>query len=334
MSKFFDRTPSFISISITLLGTLLIAQNIFYLSINSSVEQSTDFNFVAAGDWSCDEQAKTTSNNMIATNPELILALGDLSYTKTGDCWLNIAKPFGDKMKIVLGNHDVAEGAPKSLPIQYEKSYHLDSTFYSFNQQNVHFLIMNSEIPFDKNTPQFSFVNSDLSKASSDSNIKWIIVSFHSPMYTSKSHHTALTDLRDIYHPLFDKYGVDLVLQGHNHNYQRSFPIKFNSQTPSNPIISDSSKNTYNSPDGEIYVIAGTGGRGIYPLENKESFISNQYEGYGFLEIQFNKDLTRLHGIFHSNDGNKIIDEFWIQKDHAKVIPIHTPTPQKMLKNN
>jgi len=288
----------------------------FNTNTNYNVSQiGSDFNFATAGDWSCNDEAKTTTDNILSINPEIVLALGDLSYGATGNCWLDIVQPLGDKMKIVLGNHDVGEGNPSSLSVQYETSYNLGKTFYSFNQGKVHFLILNSEIPFDKDSEQFYFINSDLSKSSSNSNIKWIIVAFHSPMYTSKSKHPSLTDLRDIYHPIFDKYGVDLVLQGHNHNYQRSFPLKFDSQNPASPIISDLNKNTYNDPDGEIYVIAGTAGRYLHPLKNQESFISNQFEGYGFLEIKFNKDFTKLNGVFHSNNNKKIIDEFSIQKN-------------------
>ena len=47
-------------------------------------------------------------------------------------------------------------------------------------------------------------------------------------MYTSPSKHPADYTIRDIYHPLFDKYGVDLVFSGDNHNYQRTFPLKYN----------------------------------------------------------------------------------------------------------
>ena len=43
---------------------------------------------------------------------------------------------------------------------------------------------------------------------------------------------------RNIYHPLFDQFGVDLVLYGHAHNYVRTFPIQHDSSTPDSPIIS------------------------------------------------------------------------------------------------
>ncbi len=55
---------------------------------------------------------------------------------------------------------------------------------------------------------------------SKNSAIKWIVVFSYRPQYSSPSVHPGNGDLRDIYHPLFQKYNVDLILQAHNHNYQ------------------------------------------------------------------------------------------------------------------
>ena len=52
--------------------------------------------------------------------------------------------------------------------------------------------------------------------------------------------------LREVYHPLFDKYGVDLVLQAHDHNYERSYPILFNGQDSEEPIIASKNESNYN----------------------------------------------------------------------------------------
>jgi len=58
----------------------------------------------------------------------------------------------------------------------------------------------------------------------------------------------------------FEQYNVDLVLHGHQHNYQRTYPIKYNSDSPANPIITDKNKSTYTNPEGQIYLTVGTGG--------------------------------------------------------------------------
>jgi len=50
-----------------------------------------------------------------------------------------------------------------------------------------------------------------LEEASKNNDINWIVVTIYRPLYTSPSKHTAEASIRDLYHPLFDKYGVDLV---------------------------------------------------------------------------------------------------------------------------
>ena len=98
------------------------------------------------------------------------------------------------------------------------------------------------DVPLD--TKQYQFVVNDLEKASTNSSsIDWIIVMFHKPFYSSLSSHMQEYIMREKYQPVFDKYGVDLVLQGHNHIYDRTLPLKFNLRNISNPIV-DESNNT------------------------------------------------------------------------------------------
>jgi hypothetical protein len=98
--------------------------------------------------------------------------------------------------------------------------------YYSFDYQNIHFISLGTEEEYldmsnDKAKEQLAFVQSDLEKASSNPNIDWIVVYFHRLMYSSPSENPVYPTLRNTYHPLFNKYGVDLVLQAHNHNYER-----------------------------------------------------------------------------------------------------------------
>jgi hypothetical protein len=62
-------------------------------SANDS-SQIPDFNFVAAGDRGRDSKAQSTVNNIRLKSPEIILALGDLSYQKTADCWFEMMSPL------------------------------------------------------------------------------------------------------------------------------------------------------------------------------------------------------------------------------------------------
>jgi hypothetical protein len=209
--------------------------------------------------------------------------------------------------------------------------------------------MMDSEIPNDNvSSSQYAFVKNDLIAASQNPTIKWIIVCFHTPMYTSPSKHLPDILLRNIYHPLFDQYGVDLVLQAHNHNYQRSYPIEYNSlsqehdennppttipctditntgteinpnviQDNNPPTITSADTNIYNDPTGEIYVIAGTAGRSLHPLCGQAPFMVTQYYGYGFLDVDITNDnsgWTKLTGTFYANSHGSVIDTFSITK--------------------
>src|SRR4029079_1932896 len=123
-----------------------------------------------------------------------------------------------------------------------------------------------------------------------------------------------LSDLREAYHPLFDKYGVDFVLQGHAHDYQRSYPLQFDQKDEKDPIITDKNPEKYNDPNGEIYAIVGTGGEDFHALKSESSFIASQHdERFGHLKLDTSKSGSTkiLNGQFIGNDG-KIMDEFQI----------------------
>ena len=83
------------------------SQNTTLSTTKSSKSIEGGFNFAAAGDWACTSKAKDTVKNIIAQNPELVLALGDLSYDNGAKCWLKIIKPVAEKTKIAIGNHEV-----------------------------------------------------------------------------------------------------------------------------------------------------------------------------------------------------------------------------------
>jgi hypothetical protein len=130
------------------------------------------------------------------------------------------------------------------------------------------------------------------------------------------------SSLRDIYHPIFDQYGVDIVLEGHAHDYQRSFPIKFNPNSKSNPIITNNNINNYNDPEGQTYAIVGTGGVNFHSLSSQKSFIASQQSSrFGHLNIDIQNNGTNLIGKFISNEGG-ILDQFTISKSGAQQPPL------------
>ncbi|HEU5461406.1 MAG TPA: metallophosphoesterase [Nitrososphaeraceae archaeon] len=273
-----------------------------------------DFNFAAAGDWGCTSDTTNTLKNIIAHDPEFVLALGDLSYEDSAKCWLDIISPIANKTMIAIGNHDTE--SPTKLK-EYMDFFGLKGQYYSFNFQNVHFIVMSTELPYEEGSAQYNFVNNDLSKVSLNPDIDWIIVDYHSLAYTSPANigkgNSAEKELRDTYHPLFVKYNVDLVLQAHNHNYQRSYPIIYNNDNSTNPIITDTNKNNYYDPKGMVFGTIGTAGAEIYPLTGQAPYIATQYVGFGFFNVDVINDGTTLTAKFIANNGT-IKDQFTITK--------------------
>ena len=308
--------------------SFLVLVNINNIDVIYAQTNIPNFNIAAVGDWGCNSNTDKTVNSIKNQNPELILGLGDYSYESSADCWLDTLGPIYDhnnpnsnKMQISIGNHENSGSEDLNT---YLNAFSLTRQFgqvYSFNYNNVHFLSMATEISYSSISPQNAFVKQDLDAASKNQNIDWIIVYFHKPMYSSPSSCSSCSgesSLRDIYHPLFDQYGVDLVLEGHTHDYQRSFPIKFNSNSKSNPTITDTNRNNYNDPAGQIFSLVGTGGVNFHSLKSplKSYLVYGQSKEFGFLNIDIQNNGQTLVGRFLSNDRSPSspLDQFTITK--------------------
>ncbi|MDW0323364.1 MAG: metallophosphoesterase, partial [Nitrososphaeraceae archaeon] len=284
---------------------------------NDNGNDDNNFNFATAGDFGCSKNTQNTVSNMERKNPELVLALGDLSYHSTADCWFDIMSPLKGKMMITLGHHDIKDGEAKMN--QYVKSFELDKPYYSYDYKHVHFLVMASLSDYKQGSEQYNFIKQDLEKASQNEDTNWIIVSTYKPLYSSPSEHPAEDSLRDAYNPLFEKYGVDLVLNGHNHNYQRTYPLTYNPNESAKPVTTSELSTGYNrGNDGIVFATVGTGGVNFYSLEGKNPYVANQFAGkFGFLDIDISNGNphTKLTGTFYDNKGSEIADEFTIEKE-------------------
>ena len=294
-------------------------------TLSSSTESSKSigegFNFAAVGDWACTSKTKDTVKNIIAQNPELVLALGDLSYDNGAKCWLKIIKPVAEKTKIAIGNHEVESS--KKLK-DYMKAFNLEKQYYSFNYQNVHFLALSTETSYDEGSKQYKFAEKDLEQYSNDKSIEWIVAFYHRQAYSSGGGLPDDKDFRESYHPLFDKYNVDLALQGHHHVYERFYPITFNDNNDNKPTVSAKDKikgsNVFQNPDGTIFLTVGTGGAESMTVSKGKPFsAAKEDKKFGILNVSVEKDDKNnniLKGTFIDNKKNhKILDEFEIIKE-------------------
>ena len=280
---------------------------------------STNYNFIATGDWYCNEETKKTIDNILAQHPELIITTGDqVKESPSAACWIEISQPIKDKMKIAIGNHD-AEFA--NIYKQIVDYHQLKNPYYSHDFRNIHFISMSTEHPFEQGSKQYEFIKSDLEKTSKNSNIKWIIVHQHKPLYSTDQDKLEAEQLRDTYQQLFQQYDVDLVISSHNQYYERTYPILYNEQYEKNtnkkvepkPIVTNHSINEYSDKDGIIFLTVGTAGDELDPVKEKHRYYVIQDSKFGFLNVNLENNGKTLVGQFHTNTG-QIIDHFRLNK--------------------
>ncbi len=128
----------------------------------------------------------------------------------------------------------------------------LEETAYTFDFQGARIVALNSN---EQHEEQVKWLERVLQERPSTS--RWTILTFHHPIYsTAKGRDNA--ELRKLWQPTFDQYGVDLVLQGHDHTYARMGP-RFAENLPSGLNVRDRHA-------GTVYVVSVSGPK-MYNLE-------------------------------------------------------------------
>ena len=278
-------------------------------------EDSKDINFIAAGDWNCNKETQRTITKITNLEPELVLGLGDYTFKNVSPrCWFDISKPIDKILKIAIGNHDLDYHSSYSQLLEH---YNLSLPYYSFNFHNIHFIAVSSEHPFEPGSKQYKYIKNDLEKSLHDSSILWRIVFLHTPMYTSASFDEKKSeDLKKVFHHLFEKFGVDLVLSGHTQYYQRSLSLSYNSDNPVYPIVKDQNNNNgFTSNDGIVFITAGTAGDELHKIAHYLPYYVIQEGKFGFLNFDLINNGHTLVGKFYDTDDVATLDKFVISKD-------------------
>ena len=289
--------------------------------------QNSEFDFVVAGDYGCDSKTRQTIKDMEEQNTDLAFALGDLSEVKNPNCFFDIVSKLdnNDRFKITLGEQDTDSNKVRSTSrfSDFVRHFDLERPFYSFDYKNVHFLAMSTGkslfIPYANGSEQYNYIDNDLRNAANNSDINWIIVYGYRPFYTSPTIHPGTEILRETYAPLFEKYGVDLVLTSHNHNYQRSYPLVHNVEDSREPIIKDVNASYYSMPGVPIYIVVGTAGNNLYDFRGQAPFMVSQFRETGFLHVNVSKaEQNLLTGTFHNVGTGNYDDRFIIVKSKSE----------------
>ena len=178
--------------------------------------------------------------------------------------------------------------------------------WYSFNYGNAHFIFLQVKsekdtIPID--SKQYKWLENDLRESDEDPDIKWKFITFHAPVYCD-SVHPSNTSLRETLSPLFEKYHVDMVFNGHNHLYERSKKIDNNIVIEDGPIYKS-------NVNGVVYITNCLSA----PLHNisptKYTAFAMKCHEYGIVEID-NSNSTLTFSAY--NENGVIIDSCTIKK--------------------
>ncbi|MFG2726147.1 fibronectin type III domain-containing protein [Streptomyces canus] len=263
------------------------------------------FTFTAFGDQGVSYHALANDSLLLGQNPAFHLHAGDIAYAdpagqgKTSDTvfdsrtWDQFLAQTESVAKSVpwmvsFGNHDMeawyspngygGEEARFTLPDNGPDKAHLPGV-YSFVYGNTAIISLDPndvsfEIPANlgiSGGTQTTWFEGQLKKYRAAKDIDFIIVFFHHCAYCTSTAHASEGGVRQEWVPLFEKYTVDLVINGHNHQYERTDVIKGDKVAKKLPI----GETAYSETEGVVYVTAGAAGRSLYAFSAPDS-----YEGH------------------------------------------------------
>lgn len=197
---------------------------------------------------------------------------------------------------------------------------------YYFSYGNVLFISLNSN---NRNTVE----HRELLKKAVESNpdAKWKVVMFHHDIYGSGQPHsdTDGANLRALFAPLMDEFGIDMCLTGHDHSYARSY------------LMADGTAIQYDdsvaiNPEGTLYIAAGSAsGSKFYKLATtKQYYIAERSNTQipTFSTIDFSDESIVIKT--YDYNGNKYADDYTLYKTGEKVSMKDLIAQAKEIKND
>lgn len=285
---------------------------------DSQVTGSTD-------DYSGDgtgEYFANTLKGIMQSTPDFMLHTGDfVEYSKYEGYWKNMLDfnaQYLMKLPVMAlsGNHETTYRAGSNETFKHfnHKIPSQASTtrgyYYSFNYGNAKFIMLNTNntVTSGLETEQYNWLINELKS----NNKKWTIVSMHNPMYSvgkygsNPSNNAISVALRNQLVKVFADYKVDLVLQGHDHAYSKTYPIKADGTADTAPTYEtlNSVKYTVN-PTGTIYSMHGpAGNQNRSPDSNADSSlyeIKAKSNTNSWAEISVEDNRLTVHIKYYAN---------------------------------
>jgi PKD repeat protein len=273
--------------------------------------------------------------------PDLTLLLGDNAYATGLDSEFQagLFDPYQTLLRNTVvwpsrGNHDfIHPGANNdyfeffTLPDSAQSGGTISGTeaYYSFDRGNIHFVCLDSEgSDLSPGGAMMNWLQADLAANTQD----WTIAYLHHPPYTRGNHDSddpsdsggRMTGIRENALPILEAGGVDLVLGGHSHSYERSFMLDGHysvSSTLDSSMIVSADTDLYVKPtlgpganEGAVYMVLGSSSR-VVPggtLDHPVMVSSELRLGFVVVEI----DSARLDAVY--------VDETGVERDRFTMI--------------
>jgi hypothetical protein len=248
-------------------------------------EQEDDHQVVAAGDIAdCESTGDEATAKLVANIEGTVLTLGDNVYERGSAeeyarCYDPTWGRFEKRTKPTPGNHEYhTEGAEGYFDYFGAVAGNANESYYSYDLGSWHVVALNSQCwkigGCDEEAPQVKWLEADLASIGAES---CTLAYFHHPLFTSGEHRPGMPKVRPLWEVLYEA-GVDVILNGHDHNYQRFAP-----QDPHGRA----------DPEGGIrQFVVGTGGRRLYAIEDPpiENTVAYNDDTFGVLKLTLRSD--------------------------------------------
>lgn len=247
--------------------------------------QGSDVSFIAFADSGTGTaHQRRLAEVMKRQSFDFALIAGDVIYDKGADAEFDPGYflPYAaliDHLPFfpVPGNHDIVTDGGKP----FRQNFYLPqgNFYYDFFWGETHLIGLDSNKVTDRK--QRTWLETALQKPA-----QWKIVYFHHPVFSS-GHYGDSASIQSEWVPLFRQHGVDLVITGHAHSYERTVPV-----------------------DGITYVVTGGGGAWLHPAGQNErtAFSKSTYQ---FISVDLTENGLTLKAV---DDRGEVIDTFQIEK--------------------
>ncbi len=281
------------------------------------------FEWIAIADHGDSTDALEVTDAIIAdTEARLVTISGDIAYAdgeqSAWDNWFLAQEESMRKIPWItaVGNHENEPGyefAPYSHRFDSDNIHESETFWYSRDVPGAHLIFMSTEHDYSIGSTQYMALEADLIAANANREMyPFVIIMGHKPMYSSNSYHGSEYELRESLEILYVEQGVDLVIAGHDHFYERTWPVDTEE-------VQDKGTNEgslFARGAAPIHIVAGTAGRSAYEeLDEPQPEWSAYRENstYGYMRLVYDGENRDITFTYYRTDST-IGDSFTIQE--------------------